>query len=42
MDRMTRTERLRAAHAIIVLTAYFDTLQDVLPGAAGGADLGVR
>jgi hypothetical protein len=29
VDRMTRTERLRAAHAIIVLTAYFDTLQDV-------------
>ena len=28
VDRMTRTERLRAAHAIIVLTAYFDTLQD--------------
>jgi hypothetical protein len=25
VDRMTRTERLRAAHAIIVLTAYFDT-----------------
>jgi hypothetical protein len=30
MDRMTRTERLRAAHAIVVLTAYFDTLRDVL------------
>jgi hypothetical protein len=29
VDRMTRTERLRAAHAIIVLTAYFDTLQEV-------------
>ncbi len=29
MDRMTRTERLRAAHAIVVLTAYFDTLQDL-------------
>src|ERR1019366_8181913 len=30
MDRMTRTERLRAAHAVIVLTAYFDSLQQVL------------
>src|ERR1700678_1168169 len=29
VDRMTRTERLCAAHAIVVLTAYFDTLQDV-------------
>ncbi len=28
-DRLTRTERLRAAHAVIVLTAYFDTLQGV-------------
>jgi len=27
LDRMTRTERLRAAHAVIVLTAYFDTLE---------------
>src|ERR1700748_1504789 len=35
---MTRTELLRAAHAIIVLTAYFDTLQeafaDLPPGYA--------
>jgi len=30
MDRMTRTERLRAAHAVIVLTAYFDSLQQAL------------
>ena len=30
IDRLTRTERLRAAHAVIVLTAYFDTLQGVL------------
>ena len=30
MDRLTRTEQLRAAHAVIVLTAYFDTLQGVL------------
>ena len=29
-DRLTRTERLRAAHAVIVLTAYFDILQGVL------------
>jgi hypothetical protein len=29
IDRLTRTERLRAAHAVIVLTAYFDTLQGV-------------
>jgi hypothetical protein len=27
LDRMTRTERLRAAHAVIVLTAYFETLE---------------
>ncbi len=36
MDRLTRTERLRAAHAVIVLTAYFDSLQAVfaeLPAA---------
>ena len=30
LDRMTRTERLRAAHAVIVLTAYFDTLEQIL------------
>ena len=29
-DRLTRTERLQAAHAVIVLTAYFDTLQGAL------------
>ena len=29
---MSRTERLRAAHAVIVLTAYFDTLKEVLDG----------
>ena len=27
---MTRTERLQAAHAVIVLTAYFDVLEPVL------------
>jgi hypothetical protein len=32
LDRMSRTERLRAAHAVIVLTAYFDTLEKVLDG----------
>jgi hypothetical protein len=32
LDRMSRTERLRAAHAVIVLTAYFDTLGEVLDG----------
>ena len=30
LDRMSRTERLRAAHAVIVLTAYFDTLEEIL------------
>jgi hypothetical protein len=38
LDRITRTERLRAAHAVIVLTAYFDTLErafaDLPPGYA--------
>jgi hypothetical protein len=32
LDRMSRTERLRAAHTVIVLTAYFDTLGDILDG----------
>ena len=32
LDRMSRTERLRAAHAVIVLTAYFDTLEEILNG----------
>ncbi|MGH3258581.1 MAG: hypothetical protein ACRDOU_24825 [Streptosporangiaceae bacterium] len=32
LDRMSRTERLRAAHAVIVLTAYFDTLEEILDG----------
>src|SRR5215472_4847964 len=27
VDRLTRTERLHAAHAVIVLTAYFETLE---------------
>ncbi|GAA1895677.1 NACHT domain-containing protein [Actinomadura bangladeshensis] len=31
LNRLTRTERLRAAHTIIVLAAYFETLADVLP-----------
>ena len=30
LDRMSRTERLRAAHTVIVLTAYFDTLAESL------------
>jgi hypothetical protein len=38
LDRTTRTERLRAAHTAIVITAYFDTLgealSDLLPGRA--------
>ena len=29
LDRITRTERLRAAHAVIVLTAYFEALDQV-------------
>lgn len=29
LDRMTRTERLRAAHGVIALTAYFETLEQV-------------
>jgi hypothetical protein len=36
LDRMSRTERLRAAHTVIVLTAYFETLDeslDALPAA---------
>jgi len=36
VDRMTRTERLRAAHAIIVLTSYFDALQDVFADLPAG------
>ena len=36
LDRMSRTERLRAAHAVIVLTAYFDTLKEVLDGLPSG------
>jgi hypothetical protein len=36
MDRMTRTERLRAAHAVIVLTAYFDTMQEAFAGLPPG------
>jgi hypothetical protein len=39
LDRMSRTERLRAAHTVIVLTAYFDTLAESLgrlpPGCRG-------
>lgn len=37
MDRMTRTERLRAAHAIIVLTAYFDVLDDLFGELPAGS-----
>jgi hypothetical protein len=36
MDRLTRTERLRAAHAVIVLTAYFDTLQEAFADLPAG------
>jgi hypothetical protein len=36
MDRLTRTERLRAAHAVIVLTAYFETLQAAFDGLPAG------
>ena len=32
LDRMSRTERLRAAHTVIVLTAYFETLEEILDG----------
>jgi hypothetical protein len=31
LNRLTRTERLRAAHTIIVLAAYFEELADALP-----------
>lgn len=38
IDRLTRTERLLAAHTVIVITAYFDALGDALarlgPGSA--------
>lgn len=36
IDRLTRTERLRAAHAVIVLTAYFDALQGVFAQLPSG------
>jgi len=36
LDRMTRTERLRAAHAVIVLTAYFETLEQALAELPAG------
>jgi hypothetical protein len=30
LDRTTRTERLRAAHTVIVVTAYFDAVEDAM------------
>jgi hypothetical protein len=36
LDRMTRTERLRAAHAVVVLTAYFETLEKALADLPSG------
>ncbi len=41
LDRLGRTERLRAAHAVIVLTAYFDTVEEVLAGAPQGLRAGI-
>ena len=41
LDRLGRTERLRAAHAVIVLTAYFDTVEDILAGAPQGLRAGI-
>jgi hypothetical protein len=39
LDRMTRTERLRAAHAVIVLTAYFETLEQALADLPPGVSV---
>jgi len=36
LDRMSRTERLRAAHTVIVLTAYFDMLEEILDRLPSG------
>ena len=36
MDRITRTDRLRAAHAVIVLTAYFEALDQAFAGFPPG------
>ncbi|NKZ08201.1 NACHT domain-containing protein [Actinomadura latina] len=33
LNRLTRTERLRAAHTVIVLAAYFEELADAVPEA---------
>ena len=41
LDRLGRTERLRAAHAVIVLTAYFNTVEDILAGAPQGLRAGI-
>jgi len=39
LDRMTRTERLRAAHAVIVLTAYFETLEQAFADLPSGSSV---